>query len=299
MCILKFAHFQIFKLISYPYTTHYIDLPGNCRVAYIDEGSGERTLLFIHGLANYAPVWKKNIDELKKYYRCVAIDLPGNGLSDQHAHPFGMKFFAECVFNFINALKLKDLHIVGHSMGGQIAMTTVLNHPGCAESLILCAPAGFEQFSVMEKTMYYTSIHLLDFISSDENSLRTAIQNSFYRNHTQGDGIVKELVGIMKTYKLNYYKKMVEACIKGMMEEPVFSKLNRLHMPVLVLFGKNDALIPNKLLHHTTTEKIAADAVSKMHGAHLVMIPHCGHFVQWEKAEDVNRNIILFLENEM
>ena len=146
--------------------------------------------------------------------------------------------------------------------------------------------------------MYYSSIHLLDFISSDENSLRTAIQNSFYHNSAQGEGIVKELVSIMKTYKLNYYKKMVEASIKGMMEEPVYSKLNRLHMPVLVLFGKNDALIPNKLLHHTTTEKIAGDAVAKMPDAHLVMIPHCGHFVQWEKAEDVNRNIILFVENE-
>jgi len=285
-------------MISYPYKTHFIDLPGNCKVAYIDEGSGERTLLFIHGLANYLPVWKKNIDELKKYYRCIAIDLPGNGLSDQNKHSFGMKFFAESVHNFINALKLKDLCIVGHSMGGQIAMTTVLNHPGCAESLVLCAPAGFEQFSVMEKTMYYSSIHLLDFISSDENSLRTAIQNSFYRNSAQGDVIVKELVGIMKTYKLNYYKKMVEACIKGMMEEPVYNRLNRLQMPALVLFGKNDALIPNKLLHHTTTEKVAADAVGKMHDGHLIMIPNCGHFIQWEKAEDVNRSMILFLENE-
>ncbi len=284
--------------ISYPYKTHFIELPGNCKVAYIDEGSGERTLLFIHGLANYIPVWKKNIDELKKYYRCIAIDLPGNGLSDQHVHPFGMKFFAECIFNFINALKLKDLHIVGHSMGGQIAMTTVLNHPGCAESLVLCAPAGFEQFSVMEKTMYYSSIHLLDFISTDEHSLRTAIQNSFYRNHAQGEGIVKELVSIMKTYKLNYYRKMVEACIKGMMEEPVYSNLNKIQLPALVIFGRNDALIPNKLIHHTTTEKIAKDAVKKMPNAHLEMIPDCGHFVQWEKANEVNRNIILFLENE-
>ena len=285
-------------MISYPYTTRYIDLPDNCKVAYIDEGSGERTLLFVHGLANYIPVWKKNIDELKKYYRCIAIDLPGNGLSDQNNHPFSMKFFADCVYNFITALKLKDLCIVGHSMGGQIAMTTVLNHPGCAESLVLCAPAGFEQFSSLEKTMYYSSIHLLDFISSDEHSLRTVIQNSFYHNHAQGEGIVKELLSIMKTYKVNYYRKMVEACIKGMIEEPVVGKLNRIQIPTLVMFGKNDALIPNKLLHHTTTEKMAAEAIKKMPEAHLVMIPDCGHFVQWEKSEDVNRNTILFLENE-
>ncbi len=284
--------------ISYPYKTHFIDLPDNCRVAYIDEGSGEKTLLFVHGLANYIPVWKKNIDELRKYYRCIAIDLPGNGLSDQNEHKFGMKFFADCVNNFITALKLKDLCIVGHSMGGQITMTTLLRHPNCADSIVLCAPAGFEQFSAMEKTMYYSSIHLMDFISSDEHSLRTVVENSFYHNRAQGEGIVRELISIMKTYKVNYYRKMVEACIKGMIEEPVYDKLRQLQLPALVLFGKHDALIPNRLLHHTTTERMATDAVKKMPDAHLEMIPDCGHFIQWEKADDVNKNIILLLENE-
>ncbi len=285
-------------MITYPYKTHQVSLPANCNIAYIDEGSGEKTLLFIHGLANYAPVWKKNIDELRKYYRCIAIDLPGNGLSDQNTHPFGMKFFADCIYNFITALKLKDICLVGHSMGGQIAMTTMIKYPGCAESLILCAPAGFEQFTSLEKTMYYGSIHLLDYFSSDEHSLRTVVESSFYRNNKQAEGIVAELVGIMKTYKSNYYRKMVEACIKGMMEEPVYNKLHLIQQPTLVLFGKNDALIPNKLIHHTTTEKIAAHAAKKMQHCHLEIIPDCGHFLQWEKAGDVNRHMILFLENE-
>ena len=285
-------------MITYPYKTHFIDLPGNCKVAYIDEGSGEKTILFIHGLANYAPVWKKNIDELKKYYRCIAIDLPGNGLSDQNDHPFSMKFFGECVYNFITALKLKNLCLAGHSMGGQVAMTTVLNHPGCADALVLCAPAGFEKFSVIEKTMFFSSIHLLDFFSSDEHSLRSTIESSFYRQHTQAESVVKELAALMKTYKVNYYHKMIEACIKGMLEEPVYDRLGSIAIPVFVMFGDHDALIPNKLIHHTTTEKLATDAVKKMPDARLDMIPDCGHFVQWEKSAEVNRNIILFLENE-
>jgi len=281
--------------IKYPYKTHFIDLPGNCKVAYVDEGSGDRTLLFIHGLANYLPVWKKNIDELKKHYRCIAIDLPGNGLSDQNEHKYSMHFFAECIFHFIEAMKLKDLCIVGHSMGGQVAMTTLLSHPGCADSLVLCAPAGFEKFSVMEKTMYYSSMHLLDFFSSDEHSLRTTIENSFYHHHKQAESVVKELADLMKTYKVNYYKKMIEACIKGMLEETVDDKLHLIKQPTLVMFGKHDALIPNKMIHHTTTEKIATETVKKMPDARLEMIPDCGHFVQWEKADDVNKHIDSFL----
>ena len=295
MGFLIYIHIMIAN-IAYPYKINYASLPGNCDVAYMDEGVGEKTLLFIHGLANYAPVWKKNIAELKKYYRCIALDLPGNGLSDQNEHPFTMKFFAECVYNFIRALKLKNVCIVGHSMGGQVAMTTVLNHPGCADLLVLCAPAGIEPFSMIEKSMFFGSIHLLDFFASDEHNLRSTIEHSFYRNHAQAETVIKELAGLMKTYKPNYYRKMIESCIKAMLDEPVIDRISQLSLPVRVIFGEKDALIPNKLIHHTTTAKLAADAVKKMPDASLEMIPDCGHFIQWEKSEEVNRDIIGFIE---
>ncbi len=266
-------------------------------MAYIDEGAGERTLLFIHGLANYAPVWKKNIDYLKQYYRCIAIDLPGNGLSDRNPHPFGMKFFAESVYHFIQALKLKNLTIAGHSMGGQIAMTTAINYPQCAASLALCAPAGFEEFTGMDKTLYYNAIRMLEFVSSDEHNLR---QNggriAFTATMHRARVMIKDLAVLMKTYNVSYYRKMIEACIKGMLEEPVYDQLGQIKQATLVLFGSKDALIPNKLLHHTTTEKLAAEAVKKMPHASLKMVADCGHFVQWEKADEVNRNIVSFLE---
>jgi pimeloyl-ACP methyl ester carboxylesterase len=284
--------------IKYPYETHFIDLPGNCRVAYVDEGAGERTLLFVHGLANYAMVWKKNIEYLKQYYRCIAIDLPGNGLSDQNDHKFTMKFFADTVNDFIDKMGLKNVTMIGHSMGGQVALTALLQAPENAASLVLCAPAGFEAFTVLDKTLYYSTIHLLDFISSEEHSLRSTIERSFYHHNSQGETVISELIALMKTYKLTYYRKMIESCIRQMLEEPVRDKLHLVKQKTLVLFGSHDALIPNKLLHHTTTEKVAMEGTKKMPNARLELLPNCGHFIQWEKADDVNRNIVMFLEGE-
>jgi len=143
--------------------------------------------------------------------------------------------------------------------------------------------------------MFYNSIHLFDFFTSDENNLRSTVENSFYHQHKQAESIVKDLTNLMKTYKVNYYRKMVEACVKSMLEEPVYDKLKMIHQPSLVMFGKNDALIPNKLIHHTTTEKIAAEGVKKMPHAQLEMIADCGHFLQWEKAAVVNGHIKAFL----
>ena len=143
-------------LINYHYQENRVELPDNCKIAYIDEGKGEKTILFIHGLANYAQCWKRNIDFLKHHYRCIAIDLPGNGLSDHNHHSFGMKFFANCIGNFISALKLKKVYLAGHSMGGQVALTTALQFPQLIEKMVLCAPAGFEKFTAMDKAISYT-----------------------------------------------------------------------------------------------------------------------------------------------
>jgi pimeloyl-ACP methyl ester carboxylesterase len=285
-------------LITYPYKTHSITLPGNCNVAYVDEGKGEQTIVFVHGLANYAPVWKKNIDFLKQYYRCIAIDLPGNGLSDQNEHPFSMRFFAETVNNFIQSLGLKKVCLTGHSMGGQVVLTTLIHYPLCADTSALCAPAGFETFSALDKTMYYATLQMLDHISSDEHSLRNTMEHSFYHHRSQAEGMIKELTTILKTYKLNYYRKMIESCIRGMLEEPVFDKLSAIKQRTLVIFGNKDALIPNKLIHHTSTEKTAEDGVKLIPNATLRMIPDCGHFVQWEKADEVNKYIHTFLSGK-
>ena len=272
-------------------------MPGNCNIAYIDEGRGEQTLLFIHGLANYAMVWQKNIATLKQHYRCIAIDLPGNGLSDKNEHDFGIRFFADCVYEFIKALKLINVCIVGHSMGGQVAMRLLIDRPECAQRLVLCAPAGFEEFSALDKTIFYAGYHVFDFVASEESMLRQTIEHSFYHHHKQAEGVVKELVDIMRSYGVGYYRKMLDGCVKGMLEEPVLHEVQKIKQRTLLLFGMHDALIPNKLLHHGTPEKLAKEAVGKMQYAVLGLLPNCGHFVQWEKAEEVNQGIISFLEH--
>ncbi len=282
-------------MVTYPYKTHHIALPGNCNIAYIDEGRGEQTILFIHGLANYAMVWQKNIEHLKQHFRCIALDLPGNGLSDKNEHEFGVGFFAESIYQFIKALGLKKLCVAGHSMGGQVAMRLLIDHPNCADKLVLCAPAGFEEFTSFDKTIFYAGYHLFDFMASEESMLRKTIEHSFYHHPAQAENVIKELAEIMKTYKVNYYRKMVDASIKGMLEEPVLHELDMLQQPTLILFGMHDALIPNKLLHHGSPEKLAREAVGKMPSATLELFANCGHFLQWEKADEVNGSILKFL----
>lgn len=279
----------------YPFDTKTIRLKGTGTISYIDEGTGQ-PILFIHGLANYALGWKKNIEDLKHHFRCIAIDLPGNGLSESGNFPYSIQYFASVINEFIEVLELEKTVLAGHSMGGQIAITALLQNPGAASRLILCAPAGFEIFSPLEAALYKTSLSMFSFFSSDENSLKKSVYSSFYKNIHQADGMIQDLISLMHRHPAHEYSEMVKACISGMMDEPVFNSLHLIRQPVQIIFGENDALIPARALHPISTSRLAELGAAEFQNASLHILPRCGHFVQWEKSEKVNELIRNFLK---
>jgi pimeloyl-ACP methyl ester carboxylesterase len=282
--------------IIYPYKVHKLLLSNGCDLAYVDEGKGDKTIIFIHGLATYALSWKKNIEYLKQYYRCISIDLPGNGLSGRGNYPYGISFFASCVQELIEKLSLKGVCVIGHSMGGQVAMRLAIDHPQYIQRLILCAPAGFETFNGFESAIYKSTVHLLDFFSTEENSLRKVIRSSFYHVPPHIEDMVADLVQIMRAHPVQDYRRMIEACINSMLNEPVHDQLHQIKTPTLIVYGERDALIPNRLIHPITTRHIAEHGAKKITDAQLIMLPQCGHFLQIEKADEVNRYFKDFIE---
>lgn len=275
--------------IVYPFPVQHQKLINDAiDIAFVDEGKGETTLLFVHGLGHSLLGWSKNIDYLKAYYRCIAIDLPGNGLSATGQYPYSMHFFSEILQAFIEAKQLKHVVLVGHSMGGQIAMTYALKYQHQIKGLVLCAPAGLEVFNEWEKSLYRNTMYFVDMVSNEENSLRKAIQNSFYIMPDNVPSFTQQLVDMMKLQEKGHYRYMMDACINAMLDEPVFDRLNEINIPVLILFGERDNLIPNKFIHPTSTRNIALTAAKEFTDATVEIIPQCGHFLQWEKAMAVN-----------
>lgn len=284
------------KAVHYPYTVHKIRLSNGCEIAYADEGNGDKTILFIHGLALYALSWRKNIDYLRQHYRCIAIDLPGNGLSGKGDYPYTISFFAECVYELVQTLKLQHLCIAGHSMGGQIAMKLEALYPGYADQLALCAPAGFEIFNHFQRSVYKHTIALLDIFATEEKSLRRVLRMSCFQYHPYVEEMSEELIALMHSQPLVQYRRMIEACIDGMLNEPVIQELHKIRIPVLVIFGERDALIPNRMIHPVTTRHIAEAGVELMPDAELVMLPKCGHFLNIEKATEINGLLHQFIQ---
>ena len=87
------------------------------------------------------------------------------------------------------------------------------------------------------------------------------------------------------------YRKMLEKCINAMLDDQVFHDLPQILIPVLIVFGEQDMLIPNRFLHPVSTTAIAQKAALQFPQATVLTFPQAGHFVQIEKATQVNKSI--------
>jgi pimeloyl-ACP methyl ester carboxylesterase len=79
-----------------------------------------------------------------------------------------------------------------------------------------------------------------------------------------------------------------------LLNEPVFDQLKEINTPTLILFGKEDLLIPNKSIHQTTTKEIVSRGSSQIKNTKVILLEECGHFLQYEKPDKFNSEIISF-----
>lgn len=122
------------------FTQKHLDLHGE-RVAYLDEGSGEVVLL-LHGIAGSSQTWRSVVGPLSRKYRVVAPDLLGHGNSTKPRSDYSLGALSVLVRDILDQLGIARATIVGHSLGGGIAMQFVYQHPEYVQRLILIASGG-------------------------------------------------------------------------------------------------------------------------------------------------------------
>ncbi len=274
----------------------FVQLKKDMRMAYIERGEKHKhTIVFIHGLANYHGVWLQNMNELQKSFRCIAIDLPGNGYSGRDVEKISMEFYAECVIDFIEKLGLSRVTVAGHSMGGLVAMRAGLKAPTLIARMILYAPAGFEHYTQSERILFKSAITFGNFLNLDEAQVKQAIKSSFFIENPIGDLLIQELSQIIQQNDRQKYRKMLEQSIDSMLEDPIINELENITQETMIFFGEEDMLIPNRFLHPISSREIALIGATKIPKSSLVIYPHTGHFVQIEKSKEVNLEVIHFL----
>ncbi len=118
------------------------------RLHYLDTGAGERAFVLVHGMGGRWQHWLETIPLLAEHGRVLALDLPGFGGSETPGATVSLDGFADAAAELIRGLGVERAVLIGHSMGGPIAVRFASRHPDLAEAIVLVGGAVF-QFSAL------------------------------------------------------------------------------------------------------------------------------------------------------
>jgi haloalkane dehalogenase len=120
----------------YPFQSHFIEVEGN-RIHYIDEGAGP-TLLLLHPGVGWSFMYSKIIEQLRSQFRCIALDLPGFGLSPARSgYKHTLTGDSRLIERFIQTLGLSKVTLFSHDVTGSIALGVVARRPEWFRAVVI------------------------------------------------------------------------------------------------------------------------------------------------------------------
>ena len=270
----------------------YIDVNGY-KIRYWDEGRGKKTIVFLHGLASAVEYWEKNIPVFAKQYRVVALDMLGFGASDKPKINYTHETLVKFLKDFLGALQIKKCVLVGHSLGGGVALAFAEEYPEKVSQLILVSSAGFYR-----KIPWIYRVVTLPFVGEcffKPHSIETTekfIKQFARQKHQITRAFVIKMHSMHQSKEyfrimLNIMRQFITISgVKRKLLEKVKVNIRHLTMPVLIIWGRNDRLL---------TVRGAYEAKKLLPEAELEIIEHCGHMPQLEHPEKFNQRVLAFL----
>lgn len=262
------------------------------RIHYHELGSGP-ALIFVHGggpgssgLSNFS----KNMAAFADRYRVIAIDLPGYGQSTKLriSEPL-WGYYAKVLAGFIDALKLGKAHLVGNSLGGAASLKTALDFPEKVDRLALMGPGG--GYSLFEKQPSDGIRALVTFYNPPGPSLermRSFLEYLVYDPSAVSDELLQDRLERALDPDTAEYMPLRIGPNMPPITDLWRERLDQLPHETLIVWGREDRVNPLDQ---------GLIMMRQIPNARFVIMPKCGHWAQWEKAEEFNKLLGVFLES--
>ena len=249
---------------------------GKLDIHYFTGGEGD-PLVVIHGGGDGARVWLESVGDLCKHYRVYVPDLPGFGCSQPIDGDHGIPEFVQFLEDFTHSLGLKCFHLVGHSIGGGIALRYALKFPHKIGKLVLVSSmflgkemalwVRFLSHSVFRRTLGVAAAAILKAVKW----LLSLVYAPF------------QFVSPLPEAKINLGES-----ISKLKEQTavVVNQLSELMMPTLLVWGARDSVVPVRYAY------AAAEVIPD---CQLHVFEGCGHSVFKQKGKEFCRLLTRFL----
>lgn len=262
---------------------HRIIMVDGRAVHYRDEGrSNGNVLVLLHGFLQSLDVWSSYVLTYMHDLRVITIDLPGHGHSETFAEVHSMDFMARIVKTVLDEAGVDQCVMVGHSMGGYVALAFAEKYPYTLRGLGLVnshALSDSERHqacrkAVCEQVLENRASYIVNFVPTlFDDSNRSALSQD-----------IKDL----QDQCLETRTESIIAAQKGMLARPSrIGVLQQLEVPVLFVYGKHDNRIP--------LEIAISQAMLPRH-SEILLLENVGHMAFMEEREYVKPRIKNFVD---
>ncbi|MFK7840960.1 MAG: alpha/beta fold hydrolase [Sphingorhabdus sp.] len=266
--------------------SRFLDDGHGAKIHYRDEGNKDGpALLLIHGSNSLLQTWEPLVELLGEKYRLISLDLYGHGLTGPNPDgSYDADTNIATVVKVLDAVGVEKAYWVGNSMGGWLTWRAGLSVPERTEGLVLIDASGAQ---VEEKGELYLGARLarssIGQFLLPEITPRSLVKSSLEENFAQPDRLTEELVD--RYWELLRFPGNRKAAVdraKTAREPRKWAEVGTLKMPVLLLWGEKDTLIP---LSHAKAFETAIP------GSKLITYADAGHLPMEETPEQVARDI--------
>jgi pimeloyl-ACP methyl ester carboxylesterase len=273
---------------------------GGINTRYWVEGAGSPVVL-IHGLSNSIEHWLLNIYALAAEHTVYALDLVGHGRTDKPlSRSYDLSDLARFVIDFMDALGIERADLIGHSLGGGVALVIAEASPERVRRLVLVDSVGLGvDVGIV--------LRLVSVPGVGEVLTRIVLQGDFQKQLKRQRAIwpdshvvPEEMIRLRyeatrwEDIRKTYFKALRSSInFRGMRRtalQPIVQGLRSLHLPVLVVWGEQDDLVPSR---HA---RIVQNEVAK---ARVEIFEDAGHDPMVVNPEQFNRVTMQFLRNTL
>lgn len=261
---------------------------GDLDIHYQDAGSGP-VVIFIHGSGPGATGWSnfaRNLDFFSKSYRVIAPDLPNFGRSTKLEVPEKTySFYAEVILGLMDELKIDKAILVGNSLGGGISIKVALDQPNRVDKLVLMgAGGGFPVFSPLPSEGIKVAMEYYEAPGPTREKLRKFLEVMVYDPSSVTDELIEQR--FTSSTQAGIVPLFTKTRTPG--RESLVGRLSEVKPKTLLIWGRDDrtVMLDNAFIMLKSIPNVS-----------LYIFGQCGHWCQWEKAEDFNILVDGFLRS--
>lgn len=235
----------------------------NVDINYIDYGTGQNTVVLLHGWGQNIAMMKPIGDKLQKNNRIIIVDLPGFGESSEPSDVWSMYDYSECIHDLLKELKVKNPILIGHSFGGKISLIYASKYD--VDKLILFgSPFKKEIQQLSLKTKILKKLKKVPVLKNFEKYAKKHIGSRDYKNASE------------------FMRKILVEHVNLDITEDV----KKINCPTLLVWGTNDDEVPIDR---------AYELKNLIKDAGVVEYEGCTHYAYLERLDQTIRVIKSFI----